>query len=149
MKTMETITELKDKFTDAAADLGAGAMSVAQNLQSHAKDAWGTVQDQTSNAMHESVEFARKHPATTALVACGVGLLAGLLLKGRAPASFKDRYIMKPLHQSRGLLLGALIACGTLFKRTFTYAEHATKSVGDNGKGVVKTVKRAIRKAAR
>ena len=81
---MKTITELKDKLTDAAADLGTGAMGVAQNLQSHAKDAWDTVQDQTQRAVHESAAFARKHPVSTALVACGVGLLAGMLLKGRA-----------------------------------------------------------------
>lgn len=141
---MKTMTQFKDKLTDAATQLGEGAGDVARNLQARAKDAWGTVQDQTKRAVHESAVFARKHPVSTALAVCGVGLVAGLLLKHSPQESFKDRYIVKPLHQSRGLLLGTLIACGTLFKRTFSADGHISHELKD----AAKTVKRFVRKSA-
>ena len=147
---METINDLKDKLTDAAASLGDSATDVARNLQSQAKDAWDTVQDQTQHALRESAAFATRHAVPTALVACGIGLVAGLALNRRAPASLTDSHIVKPLYQSRGLLLGVLIACGTLFKRTFSGAAAELADLArDNGKAAVKTTKRAVRKAAR
>ena len=42
-----TMDNLKDKLTGAATNLGESASGVADDLQSRAKDAWDSVQDQS------------------------------------------------------------------------------------------------------
>jgi hypothetical protein len=81
-----------------------------------------------------------------ALAAFGLGLVLGLILNRRDSASLKDRYIAEPLHQSKGVLLGLLIACGALLRRTLSSAsntvEEIAENVGDNLKDALKPMRR-------
>ena len=73
----------------------------------------------------------------------------GLLVSRREPKGFKDLYIDAPLHQSKGLLLGALIAAGAMLRRTLSTAGHAAEEIaGDVGDDFKKSMK-PLRKAAR
>ena len=146
---MEPITELKEKLTDAATHLSESANGVAEDLQSRAKDAWDSVQDQTDRAVRESSAYVHKNPVPTALAAFGFGLALGLLLNHRAPVSLRDRYIAEPLHQSKGVLLGLLLACGTLFRRTFSSASSAAEKIAANVGGEFQDSLKPLRKAAR
>jgi len=144
---------LKDKLTGAATSLGESASGVADDLQSRAKDAWDSVQHQTDRMIHESPAYLRKNPVPTALAAFGFGLVLGLFLHRRGQESFKDRYIDGPLHQSRGVLLGLLIACGAVLRRAFSSvsgaAEDAADNVGDGLKDSLKPLRRTARRTGR
>jgi len=144
---------LKDKLTGAVTSLGGSASGVADDLQSRAKGAWDSVQDQTDRMIHESSAYLRKNPVPTALAAFGFGLVLGLFLHRREPESFTDRYIAGPLRQSKGPLLGLLIACGAVLKRAFSSgssaAEEATDNVGDGSKDFLKPLRRAVRRTGR
>jgi ElaB/YqjD/DUF883 family membrane-anchored ribosome-binding protein len=143
------MNNLKDKLTGAATSLGESASGVADDLQSRAKDAWDSVQHQTDRVMHESSAYFRKNPLPAALAAFGFGLVLGLILHRREPKSFTDRYIAGPLHQSRGVLLGLLIACGTLLRRAFSSASSAAEDAADNvGDGLKESLK-PLRRTAR
>ena len=141
---------LKDKMADAAASFGKEAGDVAGNLQSRASDAWDSVQHQTNRAVRESYSYVREHSVTTALAAFGIGLVVGLLVNRRDPVSFKDRSIAEPLHQSKGMLLGLLLAFVALIRRTFSSASIAAGevagNVGDDLKDSLKPLRRAARK---
>ena len=144
------MTDLKDKLTDAATSLGEGASGVAEDLQSRANDAWDSVQDRGNRAVRESYAYVREHSVTTALAAFGVGLVVGLLVNRRDPVSFKDRYIAEPLHQSRGVLLGVLLAFGALIRRTLSSAAsdagEIARNVGYDLNDSLKPLRRAARK---
>ena len=143
---MKPMTELKDKPTDAATRLGKGASGVAGDLQTRAEDAWDSVQHRTNRALRKSSAYAHKNPVPIALAAFGLGLVLGLILNRRDSASLKDRYIAEPLHQSKGVLLGLLIACGALLRRTLSSAsntvEEIAENVGDNLKDALKPMRR-------
>ena len=126
------MTDLKDKLTDAATRLGKGASGVAEDLQTRAEDAWDSVQHRTNRAMRKSYVYFHRNPVPTALAAFGCGLVLGLILNRRDSSSFKNRYIAEPLHQSRGVLLGLLIACGTLLRRTLSSASSAVEEIAEN-----------------
>ena len=113
---MEPITDIKNKLTEAA-----------KNVQTKAKDAWECAQDETQRAVRLSSLYARQHPLSTALVAVGVGVVIGLLVRRREPETFSDRFISEPLHQSKGLLLGLLVAGSAILKRTLSCASCAAR----------------------
>ena len=144
---------IKDQLTAAATRLGESAGGVAEDLQARAEDAWDSVQHQTGRAVRESSAYVRGNPGPTALAAFGFGLVLGLLLNHRHPRSFKDRYLAEPLHQSRGLLLGALLAGGALLRRTFssasTAAEEIAGHVGDDLQNSLKPLGRAVQQTGR
>ena len=150
---MEPMTDIKAKLNDAGTRLGEGASNVAEDLQTRAEDAWDSVQHRTDRAVRESSAFVRKNPVPTALVAFGFGLALGLFLKRHDPVSFKDRCIAEPLHQSRGVLLGVLIALGALLRRTFSSASRTTaeiaENVGDEWEDSLKPFKNAARQTGR
>ncbi len=77
------MNNLKDKVTDAVSSLGEGATDVAKDIQSHATEAWDSVQKQTTRAMRESGAYVCAHPAYAAVVAIGVGMILGMLLFNR------------------------------------------------------------------
>ena len=141
--------DIKDKLAEAATSLDNGASDVVENLQSRAGDAWDSAQHRTNRAMRDGSAYVHENPVPAALAAFGVGLVAGLFLNRRDSVSFKDRYIAEPLHQSRGVLLGLLLACGTLLRRTFSSASSAAEEMaGDVGDGLRDSLK-PLRKAAR
>lgn len=129
---MEPMTDFKDKLTDAATRLDEGASGVAEGLQSRAEDAWDSVQHRTKRAVRKSSAYVHKNPVPTALAAFGCRLVLGLILNRRDSVSFRNRYITEPLHQSRGVLLGLLIACGTLLRRTLSSASNAVEEIAEN-----------------
>lgn len=147
------MTDLKDQLTDAATSLGEGASGVAKDLQTHASDACGSVQHRANRAVREGSAYVHRNPVPTALAALGFGLVLGLVLNRRDQGSFKDRYIAEPLHQSRGVLLGLLIACSALLKRTFSSASNAAEeiagNVGDDLRDSLKPLRRAARQTGR
>ena len=147
------MTDLKDKLTDAATRLGEGASGVAEDLQTRASDAWGSVQHRTNRAVRESSAYVHENPVPTALAAFGFGLVLGLVLNRRDQGAFRDRSITESVHQSRGVLLGLLIAFGTLLKRTFSSASSAAEeivgNVGDDLKDSLKPLRRAARQTGR
>ena len=107
---MEPMTDLKDNLTNAAINLGERASRVAEDVQDHARDAWDTVQHGTHRAVRESSAYVRENPVPAVIAALGFGLVLGLFLNRREPASLKERYVTEPLHQSKGMLLGLLLA---------------------------------------
>ena len=147
------MTDLKDQLTCAATNLEEKASGVAEDVQARAKDAWESVQSGTHRAVRESSAYVRENPVPAVIAAVGFGLVLGLLLTRREPVSFKDRYVTEPLHQSKGLLLGLLLACGGLLKRTLSSASGAVEeifeNVGDDLKDSVKPLRTAARQAGR
>jgi ElaB/YqjD/DUF883 family membrane-anchored ribosome-binding protein len=147
------LNDLKDKLTDATTSLSEGAGGIAVDLQTRAEDAWDSVQHRTNHAVRESSAYVRKNSVPIALAAFGFGLVLGLLWNRREPLSFKDRYVSKPLQQSRGVLLGLLVACGTLLRRTFSSASSAAEvfagNVGDDLQNSLKPLKRTARQTGR
>ena len=146
---MEPMTDIKDKLTEAAANLGESASGVAEDLKSRAEDAWDSVQSGTHRAVRESSAYLRENPVPALIAAAGFGLLLGLLLSRREPESFKDRYIAEPLHQSKGVLLGLLMACGAMLRRTFSSATCAAGEIAENVGDDLKDSLKPLRKAAR
>ncbi len=143
------MTDLKDKLTSAANSLGESASGAAENLQTHAKDAWDSVQSGTNRAVRESSAYVRENPVPAVIAAVGFGLVLGLLLSHREPVSFKDRYVTEPLHQSKGMLLGLLLACGGLLKRTLSSASGAVEEIFENAGDDLKDSVKPLRTAAR
>jgi ElaB/YqjD/DUF883 family membrane-anchored ribosome-binding protein len=147
------MNNMKNKLTETATSLGEGAEHVAEEMQHRAKDTWDSVRQQSNRAMRGSSAYVRENPVPTALAAFGVGLCLGLLLNRRDPASFNDHYVTEPLHQSKGVLLGLLIASGALLRRVFSSAssvvEEMAENAGDDIKESLKPVRRAARKARR
>ena len=145
---MEPTTDLNHKLTDVATRLGEDASDVAEGLQARAQDAWDSVQQQTNRAVRESSAYVHKNPVPIALAAFGFGLVLGLSLNRRHPVSFKNRYIAEPLHQSRGMLLGLLVACGALLRRTISSASGAAEEIAENVGDSVQVSLKPLRKAA-
>ena len=146
---MEPVTDHKDRLTDAATSLGENASGAVEDLKTRAEDAWDSVQQRTDRAVRDSSTYVRENPVPTALAAFGVGLLLGLLLGHREPVSYKDRYIAAPIQQSRGLLLGLLLACGTLLRRSFSSASSAAEEIAGNVGHDLQDSLNPLRKAAR
>ena len=142
------MNDLKDNPTDAATDSGR-ATGVAEDLQNRATDAWDSVQHETNRAVRESSAYVRENPVPALIAALGVGLVLGLFLSRREPVSFKDRYVTEPLHQSKGVLLGLLLACGTLLRRTFSSASSTAGEIAGNVGDDLKDSLKPLRKAAR
>jgi ElaB/YqjD/DUF883 family membrane-anchored ribosome-binding protein len=107
------------------------------------------VQHQTDRVIHDSSVYLRKNPVPTALAAFGFGLVLGLFLTRRRPESLKDRYIAGPLHQSRGVLLGLLIACGALLRRAFSSVSSAAGGAADKCRDGLNDSLKPLRRAAR
>ena len=143
------MSNLEDKITDAAPSFGESAREVANDVRTHTKDAWDSVQDGTHRAVRESSTYVRENPVPTVLAALGIGLVVGILLSRRDRASFQDRYIAEPLHRSKGVLLGSLIACGAMLKRTFSSASTAVGNVGEDLNDSMEPLKRAVRRTGR
>lgn len=61
-------------------DITSAATHAAHDVEKCATDAWDSVQKQTTRAMRESSAYVCAHPAYTAVVAIGVGVLLGMLL---------------------------------------------------------------------
>ena len=145
---MEPITDLKDKVTDAAKSLGEDATAAVKCAQTQAKEAWECAQEESRRALRLSSLYARQHPLSTALVAVGVGVVIGLLINKRnEPESLTDRYITEPLHQSKGLLLGLLVAGSAILKRTLSCATCAASGLAGDVKDAIKPVKQAVENA--
>jgi ElaB/YqjD/DUF883 family membrane-anchored ribosome-binding protein len=123
------MNDIKDKVAEAATDLGKGVRGVAEDMRTRTKHAWDSVQHGTQHAAHESVAYARKNPLPTALVAFGCGLVLGLFIKQCDSASSKDRSTSEC--ESRGLLIGLLITCGALLKRTLSTASSKVRQAGE------------------
>ena len=140
------MTDIDDKLTNAATKLGESASGIAEELQTRAEDAWDSVQYRTKRAVRKSSAYVHKHPVPPVLAAFGCGLVLGLILNRRDSVSFRNRYVAEPLHQSRGVLLGLLIACGTLLRRTLSSAssavEEIAENVGDDLKASLKPMRR-------
>jgi ElaB/YqjD/DUF883 family membrane-anchored ribosome-binding protein len=145
---MEPTNDLKHKLSDHATKLGEDASDIAEDLQTRAKDAWDSVQEQTNRAVRESSAYVHKNPLPIALAAFGFGLVLGLFLNRRHPVSFKNRYIAEPLHQSRGMLLALLVACGALLRRTISSASGAAEEIAGNGGDGVQDSLKPLRKPA-
>ena len=143
------MTDIEDKLTDDATRLSEGATSVAEDLQTRAKDGWDSVQQQTNRAVREGSVYVRENPVPTALAAFCFGLVLGLVLSRREPVSFKDRYIAEPLHQSKGVLLGLLIAGGTLLRRVFSSTSSAAGEIAAHVGDDLQESLHPLRKAAR
>lgn len=144
---MQSESDIQTNLTDAAHSLGENATAAAQKVRSHAKEAWECAQEETKRAVRVSSEYAQEHPISTALVACGVGVIIGLLIPRREPESFSDRYITEPLHHSKGLLLGLLVAGGAMLKRTLASATSAAADIAENVSDAIKPVKKAVENA--
>ena len=145
---MEPATDLKHQLNDDATRLGEDASDVAEDLQYRAEDAWNSVRQQTDRAVRESSAYVHKNPVPIALAAFGCGLVLGLSLNRRHPVLFKNRYIAEPLHQSRGMLLGLLMACGALLRRTISSASGAAEEIAENVSDGVQDSLKPLRKAA-
>lgn len=142
---MEPITDLKDKLTDAAHRLGEDATAAAKCAQAKAKEAWECAQEESRRAVRLSSLYARQHPLSTALVAVGVGVVIGLLInKRREPETLAERYLAEPLHQSKGLLLGLLVAGSAMLKRTLSCATCAASDLAGDVKDALKPMKKAV-----
>ena len=150
---MEPMTDLKDKLTGAATRLSEGASHVVEELHARAEDAWDSVQHRTNHAVREGSAYVHQNPVTTALAAVAFGLVLGLLWSRREPVSFNDRYVSEPLHHSKGLLLGLILAGGTLLRRTFSSASSAAGEiagkVGDDLQSSLKPLSRAVQQNGR
>ena len=121
------MTDLNHKLTDDATKLGEDASGVAEDLLTRTQDTWDSVKQQTNRAVRESSAYVHKNPVPLALAAFGFGLVLGLFLNRRHPVSFKNRYFAEPLHQSRGMLLGLLVGCGALLRRTISSVSGAVE----------------------
>ena len=143
------MTNIHDTLTGTATKLGEGATGLADEVQARAEDAWNSVQHRTDRAVRESSEYVHRNPLPTALAAFAVGLVLGLALNRREPVSFQDRYVAEPLHHSRGLLLGLVLACGTLLRRTLASASSAAESAGHDLQDALKPVSKAARQTGR
>ena len=143
------MSKLEDKITDAATSLGESASDVANDVRTHAKNAWDSVQHGTNRAVHEGSTYVRENPVPTVLAALGVGLVLGVLLGRRDRTSFQDRYIAEPLHRSKGVLLGSLVACGAMLQRTFSSASNVARNAGEELNESMQPLKRAARRTGR
>jgi ElaB/YqjD/DUF883 family membrane-anchored ribosome-binding protein len=141
--------DLKEKLTDTATSLGEDVRGVAGELRTRTKDAWDSAQHQARRAVRESSACVRENPVPAALAAFGLGLVLGLILSRREPASFKDRCIAAPLHQSKGALLGLLVACGALIRRSFSSASTTAGEIAENVSAELKDTLKPLKKAAR
>jgi ElaB/YqjD/DUF883 family membrane-anchored ribosome-binding protein len=145
---MEPMTNLNHKITDDATRLGEDASDVAEGLQTRAEDAWDSVQQQTNRAVRECSTYVHKNPVPIALAAFGFGLVLGLFLNRRDPVSLKNRDVVEPLQQSRGLLLALLVACGALLKRALSSASGVTEKIAGNVGDEVQNSLKPLKKAA-
>ena len=147
------MNNLKDTLTDAATNLSESASGAAEDLQARAKDAWNSVQHGTNRAVREGSAYVRGNPVPTALAVFGFGLAVGLLLHRRQPASFTERCIDEPLHRSRGILLGLLVALGAMLRRSAHSASSAAEDIagrfGDGLKETVEPLSEAARRTGR
>ena len=134
-------------ITDAAHSLAEDATAAAKCAQTKAKEAWECAQEETQRAVRLSSLYARQHPLSTALVAVGVGVVIGMLINRRDPHSLTDRYLTEPLHQSKGLLLGLLVAGSAMLKRTLACATCAASEIAGDVKDAIKPVKQAVENA--
>lgn len=98
--TMESILELKETLSNAAKDLGQSAAAIAATLKTRAGEVWVDVQTDARRTVDGGVACATRHPYRAALIACGIGGLAGLLLSRRRPYG--------------GLGVGVLVGLGML-----------------------------------
>jgi ElaB/YqjD/DUF883 family membrane-anchored ribosome-binding protein len=145
---MEPTTALNHKLNNDATRLGEDASDVAEDLLTRTQDAWDSVKQQTNRAVRESSAYVHKNPVPIALAAFGFGLVLGLFLNRRHPVSFKNRYLAEPLHQSRGVLLGLLVACSALLRRTISSASGAAEEIAENVSDGLQDSLKPLRKAA-
>ncbi|MDB6175306.1 MAG: hypothetical protein JWL59_4617 [Chthoniobacteraceae bacterium] len=110
-----------DNLNETQSDVGEQSSHTMENLQQRAKQTWETVQDQTGRTMQEGATYVRENPVPVLIGALFLGLTLGLLSGHREP-TFRERYIDEPLHESHGILLGALVALGALFRNFFKSA---------------------------
>ena len=150
---MEPNPDLHDTLTNASTTLSEDARGVAGSLQSHAKESWNSVQQGTSRAVREGSIYVRENPVPTLIAAVTFGLVVGFFLNRREPVSFKDRYVTEPMHESKGLLLGALVTLGALLQRVFSSASTAVaETAGDAGdelRSSLAPLHRAVQKTGR
>ncbi len=101
----------------------------AERLQHRAKETWETVQHRTGEVMHDGVTYVRENPIPIIIGALALGMTLGLL-GGRREPTFRERYIEEPLHESRGMLLGALLALGAMFRNFFRSTSSGAEHLG-------------------
>ncbi len=142
------MSDLKEKLTEAATSLGERASGVAEDLRDRAEDAWDSAQRGSKRAIRKGSTYVHKNPVPTALAAFAFGLVLGLFLSRRHPASLTERVIAGPLHESKGMLLGLLIACGTVLSRAFSSASQTTGEIVEKVGGELQDSLKPLRKAA-
>jgi ElaB/YqjD/DUF883 family membrane-anchored ribosome-binding protein len=85
-----TANEIKNRATSAGQYAGDKAKQVASDVseqlergQNMAQDFYETARERAEDALDVSVDFVKKHPISTIAGAAAIGLVAGLLLRGR------------------------------------------------------------------
>ncbi len=131
-----SLHSLGDELSDAATNLRSNATDSAEKIQDYASDTWDKVRCQTENVIDRSTAYVRKNPVPAVMTALGSGLALGfalgLILVRREPASLSERYIDAPLHRSRGILLGLVVALGALLRRSASSASSAAEELAEN-----------------
>lgn len=150
---MPIMNNLKDTLIEPATNRRESASGAAEDLQARAQDAWNSVQHGTNRAVRESSAYVRGNPVPTALAVFGFGLVVGLLLHRRQPASFTERNFDEPLHRSRGIFIGLLVGLGALLRRSAHSASGAAEDIagrfGESLKETVEPLSEAARRTGR
>jgi len=89
--TMEpTANELKNRATSAGQYAGEKAKQVASEVsekiergESVVQEFYETARERAEDALDVSVDFVKRHPLSTIAGAAAIGLVAGLILRGR------------------------------------------------------------------
>lgn len=73
--------KVSDKLNGRAQDLKSEATTAFKDIAESAMHLKDRVQEVSSNAVEQSVDFVKKYPVYTAIGAAAVGFLAGALLR--------------------------------------------------------------------
>ena len=143
------MSDLKDQLSNAATRLTDSAHEFADDLQSQAHEQWDSVQDRAGLALRQSKHYLLENPVPVTAAAFGLGLVVGALLSRTAPVSLTDRYVSQPIRESRGVLLGLMIAGGALLRRTFLATTTAAEDLHGELNSSLQPVKKAFRENGR
>jgi hypothetical protein len=117
--------------------------------ESQPETLWTNSKEKAVEALQRGGEYLRENPIPVLATALIFGFAVGLLAGPHRTESWQERHIQEPLEESRGAILGVLLALAAVWKRFFRSASSAARATGESVSSQTERLAKTARRAGR